>query len=193
MNTGITVKGINGELVFVVNEELSFCEVIKQLESLLDKPLLKNNGFYPKALFDFKCRIIEDYEFELLIKVLLEKEVVLFGGIIEHASSTQSKMRVIHTTVRSGQVLELEGDVLLIGNVNPGGLVRVEGTLYVMGRVSGTIEGRFESSRINGQYFDKANIKICGVYHQEFTSLDLSLLYYKDNEVLVEKGEMVYV
>lgn len=194
VNTPITVKGINGQLIFVINENIAFENVIQQLKSLLDKPLLKNNGLFPKALFDFKCRKITNFELEQLLNLLFEKQVVLFGGIVGYENTkTTNSIEVITKTVRSGQELMIDGDALLIGNINPGGMVKITGTLYVLGRISGQIEGIYDTSKINGQYFDGACIKINGVYRHEYTSLELSLLYYKDKEIQVEKGEMVYV
>src|SRR5690606_31201058 len=38
----------------------------------------------------------------------------------------------IATIVRSGQVLEVTGDLLLVGDVNPGGTVRAGGNIFIM-------------------------------------------------------------
>lgn len=39
--------------------------------------------------------------------------------------------------VRSGQVVEATGDVLLLGDVNPGGLIRAKGSIYIFGQLRG--------------------------------------------------------
>src|SRR5699024_1940944 len=38
---------------------------------------------------------------------------------------------------RSGQVLEVTGNLLLIGDVNPGGRVIATGNIYIMGQLNG--------------------------------------------------------
>jgi septum site-determining protein MinC len=40
--------------------------------------------------------------------------------------------------IRSGQTLETEGHLLLLGDVNPGGTLRCTGDIYVMGALRGT-------------------------------------------------------
>ena len=52
----IKVKGVSGHLVFVLDDSQEFNNLIKELEGLLDSPLFKSNGFYPKAFFDFKSQ-----------------------------------------------------------------------------------------------------------------------------------------
>lgn len=49
----------------------------------------------------------------------------------EESVTTVSKM------VRSGQVLEVPGDLLLIGDVNPGGMVMAGGNIFIMGVLKG--------------------------------------------------------
>ena len=39
--------------------------------------------------------------------------------------------------IRSGQVLKVPGDLLLIGDVNPGGTVMAGGNIFVMGILKG--------------------------------------------------------
>ena len=39
--------------------------------------------------------------------------------------------------ISSGQVFEVPGDLLLIGDVNPDGTVRAGGNIYIMGQLKG--------------------------------------------------------
>src|SRR5699024_12835335 len=47
------------------------------------------------------------------------------------------EIKSINRIVRSGQVLEVTGNLLLIGDVNPGGKVVATGNIYIMGRLYG--------------------------------------------------------
>lgn len=53
----IKVKGVNNHLVFVLDDNQDFNSLMNELESLLESPLLKSDGYYPRAFFDFKSRI----------------------------------------------------------------------------------------------------------------------------------------
>ena len=96
-------------------------------------------------------------------------------------------------TIHSGEVLKIDQDALIIGQINPGAIVRFSGKLYVMGRVSGFVEGMTPNSRISGQCFKNAHIRINGVSRQSYTSFELTMLYYKDSEIFLDKGDMIYV
>lgn len=105
----------------------------------------------------------------------------------------QNKIKVINKTIHSGEVLEINQDTLIIGQINPGAIVRFTGKLYVMGRVSGLVEGLNARSKVSGLYFKDAHIRINGISRQNYTSYELTMLYYKDNEIFLDKGDMVYV
>jgi septum site-determining protein MinC len=48
--------------------------------------------------------------------------------------------------IRSGQVLEIRGDLLLIGDVNPGGTVKATGNIFVMGALKGVAHAGSEGN-----------------------------------------------
>ena len=49
----IEVKGINGILVMKVNENCTFQQFLDDLNQLLEQPLFQQEGYYPRAFFDF--------------------------------------------------------------------------------------------------------------------------------------------
>ena len=48
--------------------------------------------------------------------------------------------------IRNGQVKDITGDVLFLGNLHQGGILRATGNIYVMGSVSGIIHAGFDSN-----------------------------------------------
>ncbi len=189
----IKVKGVNGHLVFVFDDSQEFNSLMSELESLLESPLLKSDGYFPKAFFDFKSRILSVHELSKLLDLLFEKQVLLFDGINMIKKEYKNNIKIIEKTIHSGEVMEIEQDTLIIGQINPGAVVRFNGKLYVMGKVSGFVEGISAKSKISGQCFKNAHIRINGVSRQNYTSSELTMLYYKDNEIFLDKGDMIYV
>ena len=49
----------------------------------------------------------------------------------------ETEVKVMDRLVRSGQVLEVIGDLLLVGDVNPGGKVIATGNIYILGNLLG--------------------------------------------------------
>lgn len=189
----IKVKGVNGHLVFVLDDNQEFNSLIEELESLLESPLLKSDGFYPRAFFDFKSRILRACELNQLLDLLFDKQVLLFGGINVNKKKPKNEIKIINKTIHSGEVLQIDQDTLIIGQINPGAVVRFSGKLYVMGRVSGMVEGIGANAKISAQCFKNAHIRINGISRHSYTSFELTMLYYKDSEIFLDKGDMIYV
>ena len=54
------------------------------------------------------------------------------------ASTTDSELLFHKGTLRSGDHLQSDGDILLLGDVNPGALISADGDVMVWGRLRGT-------------------------------------------------------
>src|SRR5699024_6098067 len=64
---------------------------------------------------------------------------------------------------RSGQVLRVEGDLLLIGDVNPGGKVVATGDIYIMGNLRGIAHAGINGNRkaiIAASYMKPTQLRI---------------------------------
>ncbi|KNF09450.1 putative septum site-determining protein MinC [Gottschalkia purinilytica] len=68
-------------------------------------------------------------------------EAVPFIGI--HEGST----KFIKTTVRSGQIIEYDGNVVVIGDINPGGMVVAKGNIVVLGSLRGIANAGSDGNR----------------------------------------------
>lgn len=188
----IKVKGVNDQLVFMMDEHAKFHKLMDELESLLEKPMFQNSGYFPKAFFDFKGRFISDFEIKELLHILFKKQVVVFDGIAPIQPPSSSKMLVIQRTIHAGEHLILDQDALITGHINPGGIVTFTNKLYVLGKVSGMVEGLNSYSSVNGQCFDHAHVRINGTSRHDVTSFELSVLYYRDSKIYLDKGEIMY-
>src|SRR5699024_9503873 len=81
-------------------------------------------------------------ELRLLIK---EKKNFIVGSIDCQVIAKEQALKLkrsneiisIAKIIRSGQVLEVEGDLLLIGDVNPGATVMAGGNIFILGSLRG--------------------------------------------------------
>ena len=89
----IEVKGINGILVMKVNENCTFQQFLDDLNQLLEQPLFQQEGYYPRAFFDFGCRVLAIDEVHSLMDLLMQKEKVLFDGMTYHQQPHQVHIR----------------------------------------------------------------------------------------------------
>ena len=51
----IEVKGVNDVLVLKLSQDINIEGQLKELDTLLDQPLFNQEGFFPRAFFDFGC------------------------------------------------------------------------------------------------------------------------------------------
>lgn len=189
----IKVKGVNDRLVFVLDDQETFENLMMELKSLLEKPIFRNDGFFPKAFFDFKSRILTQKQLDCLLDLLFSMQVIVFEGMILKEIEAKPKLKVIDRTIHAGEIITVDQDTLITGHINAGAIVRFSDKLYVLGKVRGMVEGISEHSQVSGQCFLHAHIRINGVSRHDYTSLELTMLYYKDNDIYLDKGEMVYV
>src|SRR5699024_8473881 len=74
-----------------------------------------------------------------------------------------NKIKAFNRVVRSGQVLRVEGDLLLIGDVNPGGKVVATGNIYNIGKFRGFANGEINGNRkaiIAASYMKPTQLRI---------------------------------
>lgn len=103
------------ESIFVIKEENAkyFSEIYIELEK-----------------YGHKLIIIR----EKIIEKIIEKEKVI-EKIVEKAE----RVKIVEKTLRSGQRVEHDGDIVLIGSVNPGAQLVATGDVYIFGKARGLI------------------------------------------------------
>ncbi|WP_126427943.1 septum site-determining protein MinC [Brevibacillus marinus] len=142
----VTIKGTKDGLVFFLDDNCSFDELIADLrqkiehshQQILTGPLIR-------VTLKLGKRFCTPEQQELLTQIIRQK-----GNLVIHtidadviskeeafAQRERAKFMIETRTIRSGQVLEFDGDILLLGDVNPGGTVRSTGNIYVMGTLRG--------------------------------------------------------
>ncbi|MEA1955226.1 MAG: hypothetical protein U9N02_01890 [Campylobacterota bacterium] len=95
----------------------------------------------------------------------------------------KAHLKVLDKLVRSGQELNIDGDLLLLNRVNSGGSIIVNGTLIITQVVNGSI--RCDGDFMMLQASDKANIVFHGV------EIDNKLLQEKLNRIELINNEIV--
>jgi septum site-determining protein MinC len=65
----------------------------------------------------------------------LESNVMTKAEALEWKKQTD--VETVSKMIRSGQILQVKGDLLLIGDVNPGGTVLAGGNIFIMGALRG--------------------------------------------------------
>lgn len=142
----VTIKGTKDGLVFFMDDTCSFEELIDDLrekiehshQQILSGPIIRVSIKLGKRY----CSMEQQEELTQIIRQKGNLVIQTIDSDVitkEEAFAEQLKSRFsIEThTVRSGQIIEFDGDILLLGDVNPGGTIRSTGSIYVLGNLRG--------------------------------------------------------
>lgn len=153
-NDGILIKGNREGINATINMNRFAC--FEDMLKLLIKKLSKGKHFYKGTTLILRLdlesitkknvqTLREDLLNEIELKDIVledidqdfnkgnEKESKVFSGVYE------GKTKFIRKTVRSGQSINYQGNIIIIGDVNSGSEVYAAGNVIVLGRIRGKV------------------------------------------------------
>lgn len=159
----------NGMVVYI-NENVPYKEVE---QNLADKFEQSKNFFRGVKKIGFKGIPLTHEEYESLAEKVSDilndkvefwenpetpeqtteekvKEAINAREILNRAMSVEAEdeyTKFYKKTLRSGQLLESKGNVVIIGDVNPGAEVEAAGNIFVMGTVKGMVHAGKDGNR----------------------------------------------
>lgn len=141
----IIIKGNRDGLNVVVNMN-QFFDFNDMLETLIEK-LSKGKRFYKGSNLKITTQLkdINDREMRKLKDVLFDEFLIkdcIFEDTEELVSKTfsgiyEGRTKFLRRTVRSGQVIDYSGNIVIVGDVNPGAEVHAAGNIIVLGTLKG--------------------------------------------------------
>jgi len=138
----VTIKGIKDGLVFLLDDKCDFGTLLEELRYKLEHSH-QNILTGPIIHVDVKLgtRIVNDDQKEMILDILSRKGNLLVRSIempeLMPAVDPMKTLTTLTGIVRSGQVLHHEGNLLFLGDVNPGGAVACTGDIYILGALRG--------------------------------------------------------
>ncbi|MBN8208462.1 septum site-determining protein MinC [Bacillus sp. NTK071] len=142
----VTIKGTKDGLNLILDDSCAFRDVINELdEKLSARHIQQTEGNVITVTLKLGNRYLTRDQEETLRTMIQSKQNLdvdrIDSNVISREEAEEERKRTTVTsvtrTVRSGQVLEVEGDLLLIGDVNPGGTVKAAGNIFIMGSLRG--------------------------------------------------------
>lgn len=98
--------------------------------------------------------------------------------------------------VRSGQVHQVEGDALILGDINPGGMVMATGNVYVFGKLRGIAHAGTDGNKecvIVASYMNPSQLRIANKisrspdYDVEGSDREFAYINLENDMIEVEK------
>lgn len=139
----VTLKGRKDGLVMHLDDQCGFETLLSEL-----KTFVTNHGMKEEAAISVNVgnRYCTDPMLDKIERVLSEHSPFVMEYVetnVMAVDECQKRLKKMQTKtyigiVRSGQVLESEGDLLVVGDVNPNGKVVATGNIFIIGRLKGS-------------------------------------------------------
>lgn len=141
----VTIKGTRNGLTIFIDDSCTFEDALRELHKIIFTSQPKETEPIVSVTVELGNRYLHDFQKTQLEEIVGEKNRLKIqsfeSNVIPKKDAMrwieESEVKVFNQIVRSGQVLEVEGDLLLVGDVNPGGKVVSTGNIYIMGNLRG--------------------------------------------------------
>ncbi|MCE3202776.1 septum site-determining protein MinC [Paenibacillus sonchi] len=137
----VRIKGIKDGLVFLLDDKCPFEDLLSELRYKLEHSH-QNILTGPIVHVDIKLgnRSVSEEEKEAVLDILKSQGNLLIRSVEaleEPGGKDTDALFMVSGMIRSGQVLHHEGNLLLLGDVNPGGSISCTGDIYILGALRG--------------------------------------------------------
>lgn len=198
----VTIKGTKDGLTLHLDDSCSFDQLLHELEEMLSlKQYIQQDGPVIGVNVKVGNRFVNKKQREKLELIIKQKRNLMIEAIESNVITKDEALRLKRETevisvakiVRSGQVLKVKGDLLLIGDVNPGGTVIASGNIFVLGALRGIahagVEGNIQAV-IAASLMKPAQLRISDIINRAPDHLP-----HEGNELecahINENGEMI--
>ncbi|OKP76359.1 septum site-determining protein MinC [Paenibacillus helianthi] len=137
----VRIKGIKDGLVFLLDDKCPFEDLLSELRYKLEHSH-QNILTGPIVHVDIKLgsRPVTEEDKEAILNILKSQGNLLIRSVEaleEPGEKDSDALFLISGMLRSGQVLHHEGNLLFLGDVNPGGSITCTGDIYILGALRG--------------------------------------------------------
>ncbi len=152
MKSTVLIKSNRYGITVILDDKLPFEELVADVE----EKFRDSGKFFEQAKLavNFEGRTLTDEEENRLIKAITDNCQLEIACVIDHNEEREQNFRRLTEpapspedsesgqfykgTLRSGQVLESESSIVILGDVNPGARVIAVGNVVVLGALKGT-------------------------------------------------------
>ncbi|WP_077621363.1 septum site-determining protein MinC [Sediminibacillus massiliensis] len=151
----VTIKGTRDGLTLYIDDSCSFNELLHQLDQTLSTNHVDEEEPMITVSIQLGNRYLHESQEEQLRDLIRNKNKLVVQSIESDVIPKRqalewkedSEVKVINKVIRSGQVVEVKGDLLLVGDVNPGGKIAASGNIFVMGNLRGIAHAGLHGNR----------------------------------------------
>ena len=175
MSNHVIIKGKNDRLVIALNPDIDFLDIC----DILKTKILEAKGFIgnSRMAIEFSGRALTNEEENKLIGIITENSNIVISYIFSKRADSEEeidlesinplieegKTHFFRGTLRSGSKIESDGNVVVLGDVNPSSIIKARGNVIVLGHLNGTVYaglGGDDRAFIGAIYFNPIQLTI---------------------------------
>ena len=175
MSNHVIIKGKNDRLVIALNPDIDFLDIC----DILKTKILEAKNFIgnSRMAIEFSGRALTNEEENKLIGIITENSNIVISYIFSKRTDSEEEMDLeninplieegkthfFRGTLRSGSKIESDGNVLVLGDVNPSSIIKARGNVIVLGHLNGTVYaglGGDDRAFIGAIYFNPIQLTI---------------------------------
>ncbi|TLS53531.1 septum site-determining protein MinC [Paenibacillus antri] len=198
----VTIKGVKEGLLFVLDDAAPLPDVLSDLSHKLEHT---HSQFLTGPIVHVHVRLGKRPSTDET-KAALKEAFAFRGNLLVQSIVSDSQessaalpllpaMKTITGIVRSGQTLHHDGDVLLLGDVNPGGTITSTGHILILGSLRGLAHAGVEGDDgaiIAASYLRPTQLRIAGVVSRPpdewgFQEAFMEFAYLREGVMEIEK------
>ena len=161
MKNAVIIKSFKNGLSVNLDPNMEFGELYTEV----GKKFRESAKFFGNAqmIISFEGRYLDPEEERLLLGTITDNSDLSIICLIGHdedkqqqyvvasnkfsAESEKNNVQYYKGTIRGGEVIETDSDLIILGDVNPGAEVISKGCVTVLGTVYGTIRAGYDNNR----------------------------------------------
>lgn len=210
MSSTVIIKGNKYGIVVVMNKDVPF----EEIKSELTKKITDSQKFFNNAsmAISFEGRKITTDEEKELIDIISENSEMNIVCVMNNDEETEEKFKAAvqsnatnitngsdgqfyRGTLRSGQVLESDTSIVILGDVNPGSKVISGGNVIILGSLKGTIHAGANGAPgafVVALEMNPVQIRIgdviarCGDKQKRFSKPETKIAYVDGENIYIE-------
>ncbi|UJF32000.1 septum site-determining protein MinC [Paenibacillus hexagrammi] len=203
----VTIKGVKDGLVFLLNDTCEWNDLLRELQHKLEKTHQQIlTGPIIHVHVKLGAREATEEQKEEIRAIIRQKGNLLIQSIDselpaqEDLESEEAAIKMLKGMVRSGQTLRHEGNLLFLGDVNPGGTIISTGNIYVMGSLRGMahagVDGD-ETAIIAASHMRPTQLRIAGIISRPpdewgIEEAFMEFAYIKDGKMEIDKLHQIH-
>ncbi|BEO99488.1 septum site-determining protein MinC [Fusobacterium nucleatum] len=175
MSNHVIIKGKNDRLVIALNPDIDFLDIC----DILKTKILEAKNFIGNShmAIEFSGRALTNEEENKLIGIITENSNIVISYIFSKRTDSEEEMDLeninplieegkthfFRGTLRSGSKIESDGNVVVLGDVNPSSIIKARGNVIVLGHLNGTVYaglGGDDRAFIGAIYFNPIQLTI---------------------------------